>query len=113
MFTRVLAYHRWLEGFGRDAVVIATLREATHYDYRIGMPRAGRWREAFNSDVYDNWVNPVVAGNGGAVFATDSPLHGLPASASVVIPANRLSSWSATVELIEPSFARARARARA
>ena len=85
---RVLAYHRWLEGIGRDVVVVATLREATHYDYRIGMPLAGRWREAFNSDVYDNWVNPAVAGNGGAVYATDSPLHGLPASASVVIPAN-------------------------
>jgi 1,4-alpha-glucan branching enzyme len=42
----------------------------------------------FNSDVYDNWVNPIVAGNGGGTVASDSPMHGLPASASIVIPAN-------------------------
>lgn len=85
---RVIAYHRWLEGYGRDVVVIATLREQTYYDYRIGMPRPGRWRELFNSDVFDNWVNPQVAGNGGGVFADGPALHGLPSSASVVIPAN-------------------------
>jgi 1,4-alpha-glucan branching enzyme len=85
---RVIAYHRWLEGYGRDVVVVATLREATHYDYRIGMPRAGRWRELFNSDVYDNWVNPMTAGNGGGVDAGGGPMHQLPSSASLVIPAN-------------------------
>ncbi len=85
---RVIAYHRWLEGYGRDVVVVATLRDETHYDYCVGMPRAGRWRELFNSDVYDNWVNPGVAGNGGTVFADGPPLHGLPSSARMVIPAN-------------------------
>jgi len=30
----------------------------------------GRWLEVFNSDVYDNWVNPIVAGNQGAVEAS-------------------------------------------
>lgn len=85
---RVIAYHRWLEGYGRDVVVVATLREQTHYDYRIGMPRRGRWREIFNSDVYDNWVNPITAGNNGGVFADGPALHGLPSSAAMVIPAN-------------------------
>jgi 1,4-alpha-glucan branching enzyme len=28
----------------------------------VGFPGTGTWREVFNSDVYDNWVNPVVAG---------------------------------------------------
>jgi 1,4-alpha-glucan branching enzyme len=85
---RVIAYHRWLDGYGRDVVIAATLREQTHYGYRIGMPRSGRWREVFNSDVYDNWVNPLAAGNGGSVSADGPALHGLPSSASVVIPAN-------------------------
>jgi 1,4-alpha-glucan branching enzyme len=85
---RVIAYHRWLEGYGRDVVIALTLREQTHYGYRIGMPRGGRWREIFNSDVYDNWVNPIVAGNSGSVTADGPSLHGLPSSASVVIPAN-------------------------
>lgn len=40
------------------------------------------------SDVYDNWVNPIVAGNGDRVFASGPPLHGFLVSASIVIPAN-------------------------
>ena len=62
---RVIAFHRWLEGTGQDVIVVATLAEDTWYNYGIGFPFAGPWREVFNSDVYDNWVNPIVAGNGG------------------------------------------------
>jgi len=83
---RVIAFHRWLDGTGNDVIVVATLAETTWYNYAIGFPYPGRWIEVFNSDVYDNWVNPVVAGNGGGVYA--SPLHGFDASANVVVPAN-------------------------
>ena len=38
--------------------------------------------------VYDNWVNPMAAGNGGGVSADGGPLHGFSASANIVIPAN-------------------------
>jgi 1,4-alpha-glucan branching enzyme len=85
---RVLAFHRWLEGTGQDVVVVATLSETTWYNYNVGFPGDGAWAEVFNSDVYDNWVNPIVAGNGGGIIASGPPLHGLPASASIVIPAN-------------------------
>lgn len=85
---RVLAYHRWLDGIGADVVVVATLSETTWYNYAVGFPGAGDWAEIFNSDVYDNWVNPIVAGNGGGITASGPPMHGLPASASIVIPAN-------------------------
>jgi 1,4-alpha-glucan branching enzyme len=85
---RVLAYHRWLDGIGADVVVVATLSETTWYNYAVGFPGAGEWAEIFNSDVYDNWVNPIVAGNGGGIVASGPPMHGLPASASIVIPGN-------------------------
>ena len=85
---RVIAFHRWLEGTGRDVIVVATLAESTWYDYAIGFPYAGGWLEVFNSDVYDNWVNPIVAGNGGGIVASGPPLHGFQASASIVVPAN-------------------------
>ena len=85
---RVLAYHRWLDESGQDVVIVATLSESTWYNYAIGFPFAGRWAEIFNSDVYDNWVNPIVAGNGGSISVSGPPLHGLPASAPIVIPAN-------------------------
>jgi 1,4-alpha-glucan branching enzyme len=85
---RVLAYQRWVEGAGNDVVVVASLSETNQYNYQVGFPSGGRWSEVFNSDVYDNWVNPTVAGNGGGVDASGPPLHGLPASARVTIPAN-------------------------
>jgi 1,4-alpha-glucan branching enzyme len=87
---RVLAFQRWAEGIGRDVVVVVSLNESTYYGYQIGFPGGGRWLEVFNSDVYDNWVNPITAGNGGGVFADGPPMHGLPNSAGVVIPANGL-----------------------
>ena len=85
---RVIAFQRWVVGSGRDVVVAASLSESTYWSYAIGFPGPGRWLEVFNSDVYDNWVNPNVAGNGGGVDANGPPLHGLPCSATVVIPAN-------------------------
>ena len=85
---RVIAFHRWLEGAGRDVVVVASLNESTSIGYRLGVPRAGRWLELFNSDVYDNFLNPRVAGNGGEITADGPPLHGLPTSAAIILPAN-------------------------
>lgn len=85
---RVLAYHRWIDGVGADVIVVATFAEATWWNYALGFPTAGEWKEVFNSDVYDNWVNPWVAGNNGGIEANGGPMHGFAASASIVIPAN-------------------------
>jgi 1,4-alpha-glucan branching enzyme len=84
---RVIAFHRWLDT-GDDVIVVATLAETTWYDYAIGFPFPGPWVEVFNSDVYDHWINPMVAGNGGGIWASGGPLHGFSASANIVIPAN-------------------------
>jgi 1,4-alpha-glucan branching enzyme len=91
---RVLAFHRWTEGesqgAGRDVIVVAHLATFNRFGYRIGFPGAGEWREVFNSDVYEDWVNPTTVGNGGRVFASADPLHGYGCSASLVLPANSL-----------------------
>jgi 1,4-alpha-glucan branching enzyme len=87
---RVLAYHRWLEGVGRDVVIVASLNEITQVGYRIGMPQPGRWAEKSNSDAFHHWVNPWAAGNGGVVWADGPPMHGMPCSAALTIPANSL-----------------------
>jgi 1,4-alpha-glucan branching enzyme len=78
----------YVNGDGQDVVIAGSLREQTWHGYRIGFPRAGHWREVFNTDAYDNWVNPIVAGNGGAIEAVPTPMHGFVASAEIVIPAN-------------------------
>jgi 1,4-alpha-glucan branching enzyme len=85
---RVIAFQRWVVGTGRDVVIVASLNESTWWSYTLGFPGPGRWLEVFNSDVYDHWVNPLVAGNGTGVDASGPPLHGVPCSANIVIPAN-------------------------
>jgi 1,4-alpha-glucan branching enzyme len=87
---RILAFQRWVPGEGRDVVVVVSLREFTYYDgsYVIGFPEAGYWRELFNSDVFDGYVNPNAEGNRGGVVAQAEPMHGMPASAGITIPAN-------------------------
>jgi len=87
---RVLAFHRWIEGQGRDVVVVVSLSESTYWEYWLGFPRGGHWFENFNSDVYDNWVNPLVAGNGESIEANGSGMHGFEHSARIVIPANSI-----------------------
>ena len=85
---RVIAFQRWVEGIGRDVVVVASLNESTFWNYHLGFPAHGLWLEVFNSDVYDNWVNPMCAGNGGSITVEGPPMHDLPHSAAIVIPAN-------------------------
>ena len=85
---RVIAFQRWVSSVGKDVVVVVSLAETTYWSYAIGFPGPGHWLEVFNSDVYDNWVNPIVAGNGGGIDANGGPTHGLPNSATIVIPAN-------------------------
>lgn len=87
---RVLTFHRWVPQQGEDVVVIANFANETKYGYEIGFPGGGYWREIFNSDVYDNFVNPLVQGNAGGVDARGAPQHGYPASALLTIPANSL-----------------------
>lgn len=87
---RVLAFHRWVEGEGRDVMVVVHLADFTRVGYRLGFPGGGDWREVFNSDAYENWINAGVAGNGGRVTAEPQPLHGFAHSAAVVLPANSI-----------------------
>jgi 1,4-alpha-glucan branching enzyme len=87
---RVLVFHRWADGTGQDAIVVVHLATFHRTGYAIGFPGGGTWREVFNSDVYENWVNPGVAGNGGSVQADATPLHGFGWSAPLVLPANSL-----------------------
>lgn len=89
---RVIAFHRWIPGTGRDVVVVASLNEGTFYDhsYRLGFPGGGEWKEVFNSDIHDNFFNPNVQGNPGGVTADGPGWDGLPASAGITLPANAL-----------------------
>jgi 1,4-alpha-glucan branching enzyme len=87
---RVLAFHRWRPGIGDDVVVVISLSDTSLYQYQLGFPMAGLWRERFNSDIYDNWFNPWLVVNRDGINASWEPLHDLPASATLAIPANSI-----------------------
>jgi 1,4-alpha-glucan branching enzyme len=87
---RVLAFQRWVPGEGGDVVVVVSLALDTKYGYEIGFPTGGYWREMFNSDVYEHWVNPWRQGNGGGVDANGPGRHGLSNSALLTLPANAI-----------------------
>jgi 1,4-alpha-glucan branching enzyme len=55
-----------------------------HEKYRIGLPRAGRWREVLNTDAAIYGGSGV--GNLGYVEAVPEPFHGRPASATITVP---------------------------
>ena len=83
--TRVLAFHRWLDGDGQDVVVVVSLNDNAFPAYDLGWPAAGEWREVFNSDAYDAYAP---TGNGGRIEASPEGRDGMSASARIVIPAN-------------------------
>jgi 1,4-alpha-glucan branching enzyme len=55
-----------------------------HLRYRVGLPRAGRWREIVNTDAFGYGGSGV--GNLGSVEAVPEPYHGQPASAVMALP---------------------------
>ncbi|UQE76383.1 1,4-alpha-glucan branching protein GlgB [Gordonia sp. PP30] len=55
------------------------------YDYRLGLPSGGRWREILNTGARDYDGRGV--GNLGAVTAEEIPSHGRPFSACLTLPA--------------------------
>jgi 1,4-alpha-glucan branching enzyme len=77
----------WARHSGQGgAIVVAVcnftpvLREA----YRLPLPKAGIWREVFNSDAAAYWGSGK--GNGGQIVGDQGPSHGKPASAVITVP---------------------------
>jgi 1,4-alpha-glucan branching enzyme len=56
----------------------------TREKYRVGVPRAGEYREIFNSDAAAFGGSNV--GNGGRAVAADKPHHHRPASLEITLP---------------------------
>ena len=63
---------------------IANFSAVPHLKYRMGLPRAGRWREVLNTDAIVYGGSGV--GNMGQIEAVPEPWHGKPASAVITVP---------------------------
>ncbi len=91
---------RWLVVDDRDNSVFAWIREGApgtapvvavanftpvpRPGYRLGLPRAGRWREILNTDAAE--YGGSGCGNGGAVGTESVPSHGQAQSAAITVP---------------------------
>ncbi len=73
--------------FGADGSMLACIANFSavpHDQYRIGLPRAGRWDEVINTDAGGYFGSDV--GNFGAVTAVPESWHGQPASVTLRVP---------------------------
>ena len=67
-----------------EVVVILNLTPVPRYDYRVGLPRPGKWREVLNSDAAIYGGSNV--GNLGGVSTQPIARHGHPQSAEFTLP---------------------------
>ncbi len=80
----VFAFVRNGDGGAPPLLFVGNMTPQPHRDYRIALPRAGRWREVLNTDaaIYGGSNR----GNDGAIVARSEPHRGRPACADIVIP---------------------------
>jgi 1,4-alpha-glucan branching enzyme len=68
-----------------DMVLVAlNFTPVSHFNYRVGVPRGGHWRECLNSDSRD--YGGTGHGNLGGVEASPIPFHGRPYSLALTLP---------------------------
>jgi 1,4-alpha-glucan branching enzyme len=82
--SNVIAYARTSRHAERVLVCIANLSPVVRPGYRVGLPRAGRWTEAINTD--SSFYGGGDVGNLGGVEAEALPWHSQPYSAEVTLP---------------------------
>ena len=80
----VASFVRQTPDCSRQALVLLNLGNASHAGYRIGLPCAGWWREALNSD--SEHYGGANLGNHGGVHSEETPWHSQPWSAEFNLP---------------------------
>ncbi|MBM3605347.1 MAG: 1,4-alpha-glucan branching protein GlgB [Alphaproteobacteria bacterium] len=80
----VLVYLRKSDDDSPPCLVVCNLTPEPHYDYRVGAPLAGRWREALNSD--DARYGGSNMGNHGPVETDATFWHGQENSLRLTLP---------------------------
>ena len=80
----VISFVRYAQNRDDFIVIACNFTPVVRYGYHIGVPRAGAYREIFNSDAAMFGGSNV--GNCGGVTAGEIPDHGRPASMSITLP---------------------------
>jgi len=69
---------------GSSVLCVLNLTPVPRENYRVGVPKAGEWREILNSDAAE--YGGAGIGNLGRVYASGEGVHGRPHSLSIVLP---------------------------
>jgi 1,4-alpha-glucan branching enzyme len=69
---------------GDEVVVVCNFTPLTHFNYQIGVPGLGFWKEILDSDAHE--YGGSGQGNMGGVEAAPIPLHGRPYSMTFTLP---------------------------
>ncbi|MGD9544455.1 MAG: 1,4-alpha-glucan branching protein GlgB [Methylocystis sp.] len=80
----VFAFARFGADRSRAIVVVSNFTPVTRNAYKLGLPRAGRWRELINSDAAVYGGSGL--GNLGAIHARGEAFRDFPASAEILLP---------------------------
>jgi 1,4-alpha-glucan branching enzyme len=65
-------------------LVVCNFTPMTHFNYQVGVPRPGYWKELLNSD--STFYGGSGQGNSGGVESQPVSVHGRPASLNIVLP---------------------------
>lgn len=80
----VISYMRKAADPNDFVVVVCNFTPVVRRGYRIGVPRAGKYREILNTD--STYYGGSDVGNAGDVWTQDRPVHGMAASLSLTLP---------------------------
>jgi 1,4-alpha-glucan branching enzyme len=96
----VYAWCRFSADRNEKLVVALNMTPVPRYNYRIGVPELGSYREIFNSDAKRYGGGDV--GNAGGVDSQPIPFHGRPQSISVTLPPLGLAIFKADATKTPP-----------
>ncbi|MFL5840407.1 MAG: 1,4-alpha-glucan branching enzyme, partial [Thermoleophilaceae bacterium] len=82
--SNVVVFARTSKDFERVLVCALNLSPTVRTPYRVGLPRAGHWRELMNTD--SSYYGGTDTGNLGGVEAEPIPWHGQAYSAEITLP---------------------------
>ena len=80
----MIAFLRLGDGVRDHVLVVCNFTPVVRYDYRVGVPTAGRYLELLNTDAQAYGGSAV--GNLGAVMTDPVSVHGQPSSLSLTLP---------------------------
>jgi 1,4-alpha-glucan branching enzyme len=80
----ILSFLRSGKSSSTVVLVVCNFTPVPRFNYRVGTPRGGVWREALNSDAREYAGSGY--GNEGTVEAAPLPCHGLPYSLTLTLP---------------------------